>query len=324
MPLRFSSLTADLQQQTWVNAPDIDAVTASCADFAVSLLQYSYSGHGNTATSPLALYTALAMLYNGAAGQTAQEFSDVLGGSSAQINAQLGTALRRMEVNSSKRKVQNAASLWLHAGYPVKQEFLQTVVNAYDADVLWGDMASAEAVQRLNSWVNDKTDGRIPHFLDDLPVNTTGCIVTTQLFSDSWKRRAYTLTEPFYETDGTTVDATYLAFSKNEGNLTAYISDDCTVAICRMEGSYMLFVMPHEGSAASLLGSLRGEQLLNPASFGGTKHTISEKKEFYVNAYSYQTNKSKYLSNIAKEYTVTATRLRYSSTYASRKALLIR
>ena len=35
----------------------------------------------------------------------------------------------------------------------------------------------------------------------------------------------------------------------------------------------MLIAMPHEGSASSLLERFRGEQLLSPASFGGTKHT---------------------------------------------------
>lgn len=276
-PTYAASLTADVQAQAWENVAYDGSLSmpSVCTNFAVSLLQHSYSGHGNTVTSPLALYAALAMLYNGAGGETAQELSAVLGGSPAQVNGQLGTALRRMEITSSKRTVKNAGSLWLQEGYPVKKEFLQTVVDTYGTDVFSGNMQNPGMVQQLNSWVNDKTDGRITHLLDSFPANTVMNITTTQLFVGSWQQNGQKHTDTFYETDGKETVTDFLRFdkAKNGGNLTAYISDDLTVVVSQMNGAHMLLVMPHEGSAASLLGDLRGEQLLNPASFGGSKHT---------------------------------------------------
>ncbi|MGD0037092.1 MAG: serpin family protein, partial [Bacteroidota bacterium] len=61
---------------------------------------------------------------------------------------------------------QNANSIWYNDGFPVLSNFLTVNKNYFDAEVDSLDFTLPSAAQTINSWVNTKTNGKIPTIID--------------------------------------------------------------------------------------------------------------------------------------------------------------
>lgn len=89
----------------------------------------------NVCYSPLSLYMALAMLSNGANGQTQDEILALLKESDAEfLSEQMGKLFRLMYRDNEMSTFLIANSLWINSNYGVKQEFADhTIENFYAA-----------------------------------------------------------------------------------------------------------------------------------------------------------------------------------------------
>lgn len=158
--------------------------TSAYMDFAANLLKNAESDE-SCVLSPLSLYTALSMTANGASGKTLRELEKAMGQDLdiSEINTFIHYLNERIEVlNSEKGFVNSANSLWIRDNYSVKAQFLQTVVNYFDAEIF----RTALNADEINSWIEDKTDGEIKDMLSDLDKDTALVLVNALLFDDEW------------------------------------------------------------------------------------------------------------------------------------------
>ncbi|MGG4095053.1 serpin family protein [Paenibacillus lautus] len=163
---------------------------------------------GNLIISPYSITQALALAYNGTAGDTAAEMSDVLGWKGMSVddinegNRQLGSLLE----NGGGVVLNVANSVWHQQGLEMKKPYLQTVKDSYRAEVKEANLMHANAMNAINQWVNDKTSGMIPTIYDE-PPGGVAVLINAIYFNGGWMDEfdpANTVEKEFTHSDGTT------------------------------------------------------------------------------------------------------------------------
>ena len=118
----------------------------------------------NVFISPLSISMALAMTYNGARESTREamhstlEFGDL---TIQEVNESFRSLIDLLTLLDPKVRFQIANSIWYREGFSVEQEFLDVNTTYFDAVVEALDFSSRDAVETINGWVEDKTNGKI-------------------------------------------------------------------------------------------------------------------------------------------------------------------
>ncbi|NMA92631.1 MAG: serpin family protein [Firmicutes bacterium] len=143
--------------------------------FALNLFQVLQKAEPgeNIFISPASVSLALAMTYNGAAGETAKAMAKVLGFTDMDPDA-INTAfadLRTILQNPDpKVELSLANSLWARQGQDFYEEFLQQNRDFFDARVESLDFGSRDAAKTINRWVEEQTNGKIKDLIQP-PIN---------------------------------------------------------------------------------------------------------------------------------------------------------
>jgi serpin B len=143
--------------------------------------------------SPASISFALAMTFNGAAGDTAGAIAGVLGIENLSLedlnkaNADLLTILLNPD---PKVETDIANSLWAGKDARLKEDFLQRNQKYYDAAVERLDFSDPGAPAVINKWVEEKTRGKIKKLIDELNEDMRLILVNALYFNGRW-------TEPF-------------------------------------------------------------------------------------------------------------------------------
>ncbi|MDY6771295.1 MAG: serpin family protein [Candidatus Nanohaloarchaea archaeon] len=163
----------------------------------------------NTFISPFSIATALAMAYNGAAGQTRQEMAQVLnvGNLSRQtVNQEFDQLITALDHVSPEVELALANSLWLHSGLnEVSQSFIDRLEQSYDAGVFRRDFRDPATVTAINDWVNRTTDGMIKQLIDKIKPSEILFLLNAIHFKARWSStfdREDTEQEPFTTPSG--------------------------------------------------------------------------------------------------------------------------
>lgn len=127
----------------------------------------------NAVLSPYSIEMALAMVDQGARGQTEAQIDRLLGTSSpaalAAANRALATALRAAvsDHGSGGPQLDNADSLWVQSGFPLSSSFTTSLADNFAAPPQPTDFASAPdtARQNINAWVADHTQNLIQNLM---------------------------------------------------------------------------------------------------------------------------------------------------------------
>jgi serine protease inhibitor len=208
--------------------------------------------NGNLIISPYSITQALALAYNGTAGDTAAEMSDVLGWkgmSVADIN-EGNRQLRSLLENGGGVVLNVANSVWHQQGLEMKKTYLQTVKDSYRAEVEEANLMHADAMDAINQWVNDKTSGMIPSIYDK-PPGGVAVLINAIYFNGGWMDEfdpANTVDEEFTLSDGTTQKVPMM---KREGRY-SYKEGESWQAIRIPYGEgrmHMLVILPKESSS---------------------------------------------------------------------------
>lgn len=163
--------------------------TSAYYDFAANLLINTNSKKSNSVASPLSLYTTLSMTATGASGKTLSQLEKLLGRdlSISEINPFIYYLNCRVQsLNTEENKVTSANSLWIRDEYSVKAQYLQTIVNYYDASVFRTNLASENGAEEINDWISKNTDGEIENMISELSEDTAMVLVNAMLFDDEW------------------------------------------------------------------------------------------------------------------------------------------
>ena len=155
-------------------------VEASQVGFAVSFLKNVNASEPktqNVVVSPYSAAVTLSMLAEGAEGQTKAEFNQALGNILYKA-ADLG--------NNDTVVVKSANSVWISDNFSPRNRYVSLLEKDFDAFIDVENFASPVALEAINNWCSENTDGKIKGILDRLDRNTVMVLVNALYFQAPW------------------------------------------------------------------------------------------------------------------------------------------
>lgn len=160
---------------------------------------FAKEGHQkNILISPLSIMLAMAMAYNGAAGETRAQIAKVLeleGFSIAEFN-ELSSILWRSLVKSQSESlhVQIANSIWADKQISLRPEFIAQTQAHYQAQMAALDFRfePEQSADVINDWISKRTNGLIQQVVNPKTVEAAILfLINTVYFKASWKQSFY-------------------------------------------------------------------------------------------------------------------------------------
>lgn len=155
--------------------------------------------------SPYSAKVAFAMAANGADGITKEEMLSTLGIDDLDAFNQLTKQISDCYKKAETLKIESANAIYLNESKAKGINFLDSYVNTisefYDGKA--GFVNDSNAVKTVNSWVNEKTKGRIPEILQNS--NFVSLLVNAVYFKGGWQKEfpEYATKErDFYQQNG--------------------------------------------------------------------------------------------------------------------------
>lgn len=186
-------------------------VAAGTNDFAFNLFRnIQKETPENNFISPLSVSIALAMTLNGAAGDTQQgilntiDFGDFSADEINQGYKDLTALLLSMD---KKVKLGIANSVWYSEKYHVKESFADKITTYYDGVVTGLNFGDAASKNKINNWVENKTNGRIKDLINNISQDEVMFLVNAIYFKGDWTYqfdKSKTKKANFKKIDGTT------------------------------------------------------------------------------------------------------------------------
>lgn len=200
--LPFTACNDDVEEQSIsptmqpieLNATEKE-MAAQQGDFASTLSlelcrQLGGEKTDNWLVSPFSLQCALGMLSNGANGETHDEILYTLGlsqYSQEEVNAYFKKLIEGLHTVNSAITVKTANSVWGNAGVPLKEDFQKMNIENYSAMVSQLDFSDPSAVDQINAWCNQTTEGLIPSILDEVNPTATVYLLNSLYFKARWE-----------------------------------------------------------------------------------------------------------------------------------------
>jgi serpin B len=238
---------------------------------------------GNLFFSPYSIATALAMTYEGARGQTADEIRDVFHLPQDASVRQPGFAALHNALNAldSAYKLSVANALWAQRDYQLLPDFVRTVKDYYGGAATPVDFVgnTEGARQTINSWVEDRTQDRIKNLFEQGTLDPLTRLVLTNAiyFKGTWAKQfdpAETQDGPFTPDGGAAVQVPLMHVNKPETKFGYAEADGIQILEMPYEGAKlsMLVLLPKAGETARL------EKLLSPAKLAEWRQALQTKR----------------------------------------------
>jgi len=117
--------------------------------------------------SPLSISTAFSVAYEGADENTASEMQQIFGFESDDAKRQkaISELLSQFNHKDDWYSLQVANALWVKDGYEIKQDYLDAAKTHYSSTVDNVDFVTDDGINKINSWVKEKTNDKIENIL---------------------------------------------------------------------------------------------------------------------------------------------------------------
>lgn len=219
----------------------------------------------NVMISPLSISYALSMTVNGANGETRDDMLEALrlkGISVDGINNSYKNLTRAL-LSVDKRVLMSIAnSVWIENDFTVKKTFTDILTDFYDADAKTFDINDASAPDKINTWIEDKTNGLIKKMIDKLNDNTVMLLINAIYFKGKWKSQfdeSKTIPMPFYKSAGNQINVPMM---KQKTDFKVYAGNGFTMAEFPYgQGNFVMdVILPDEpGGLSNAIASLSDE-----------------------------------------------------------------
>ncbi len=202
------------------------------------------SSKENVCISPLSAQLAMAMVVNGAEGETEKEICNTMQiGDDANSNSKKMLSVPAGQ--SSRFEIAN--SIWINEKLDVKEEFIAANKEYFDA-LVERTKFDSNAVSRINEWCKEKTNGRIPSIIEQVRPDDMMYLLNAIYFKAGWRlpfSEENTSKQKFTTENGKEVEVEMMM----QRNAAAYYSDNVlSMAAKDYNGGYkMLLVLPNEG-----------------------------------------------------------------------------
>lgn len=235
------------------------------ADFANLLSASILSGSKNQNLSPISVYLALAMVAEGANGDTQAELLKLLGCKDLkELNAVCGGMLETLSVDQEHSTLDMHNSLWMAdtiGGQPVsfRTEYLDTLAGTYRSEANVVEFGTQSASKQIADWINRHTRGKINVDANALNFDpsTLAVLINTIYLKDGW---AVTFDPQSTESDtfhAYTGDVTADFMRRFDRNSSVRFGDGwMAYRVWLNSVGYVTFVLPDEGvSLDKMLGT---------------------------------------------------------------------
>jgi len=143
----------------------------------------------NVFISPLSISMALGMTLNGADGETREAMEKILeldGLTLQEINKSYKSLMDLLLQLDPKVVFQIANSIWYRQDYSIEEEFIQLNKTYFDAQVRALDFNNPDAVDTINSWVHENTNGKIKNIVNSIDPLTLMFLINAIYFKGIW------------------------------------------------------------------------------------------------------------------------------------------
>lgn len=236
---------------------------------------------GNLTVSPYSVAAALALAYNGSAGETAEELGGLLGYAPeerSKLNAGHLALLKLLQDGGPGVELKIANSVWGMKGLPLHKSYLKTGKEFYDAKIKSTDLAAEKSVKEINGWVAEHTEDKIQEMLTEPPgPQAVAVLVNALYFKGSWKDvfdEQDTKQADFYPPDGPAVQVMMM---KRSGKFSYSAHEDWqAVKLPYGKGQMEMVVMlpGEQSSLKELVGQLEQEGLPPDEDFSRSEGTL--------------------------------------------------
>ena len=230
----------NLPEDSGNKEPEITKKTAALIkagnEFGFDLFQNIYISDkksDNIMVSPLSVSLALAMTYNGAAGKTKSDMEKTLrvyGLSPEDINSSYHDLVEALKELDEKVFLRIANAIYYRENFEVEKSFIATNKQYYRADVAPLDFGSGEAVDIINKWVYEHTNGKIEKIIDEITPLHIMFLLNAIYFKGTWQQEfneKSTGLQQFYPEPGISIDCKTM----QRLDTLAYMSNDIFSAI---------------------------------------------------------------------------------------------
>lgn len=197
-----------------------DAFCNSAKSFAMKLFSDTVSSDKeNSLISPFSAFYCLALVANGADGETLSQIEQALNIDISTLN-ESAYAFANSIYSSSKCKFSLANSVWYNnsdAKLNVKPEFLQTNADWYSSDIFASEF-DYQTIKDINNWCSDKTFNMINEIISEISPETIMYLFNAIAFDSEWAekyKKSQIHDGIFRNYNGSTSDVEMLCSSEN-------------------------------------------------------------------------------------------------------------
>jgi serpin B len=181
-------------------------VIANSNEFGIELFtKVAEVENTNFMLSPLSASAALTMLLNGCAEDTYDQLKTTLKYPEtmtiSEINEVYKSLVTQLLAVDPKVKLALANAIFYRQGFSVKNPFLSTMDEDFNAEIAGLDFSLPAALTTINKWASDNTNGKIPKVLDEISPEAVMFIMNALYFKGDWSYRFdkdLTSGRPFY------------------------------------------------------------------------------------------------------------------------------
>jgi serine protease inhibitor len=232
----------------------------------------------NVIISPLSISTALSMTLNGANGATrnAMLYALKMNGLTPEVINNSYKNLSSALLNVDKRVLISLAnSVWTEKKLVVKKPFSDILTEYYKAESKPFDITDPNVPAKVNSWIDDKTNGLIKNMIDQLDPNTVMLLINAIYFKGKWQlqfEKEKTIDGPFYKPGGVTAQVKMM---KQTSEFKSYKGEGFTLAEFPYgQGNFVMdVILPDENNGLKNI-----LPLINENSFKGWLNQLNARK----------------------------------------------
>ena len=289
------SVKAEQKDDSEATPEKVSAVVNANNEFAFDLYsKYKDEKEGNIFFSPYSISTALAMTYEGARGQTAEEMQNVFHFPDESIRRP-GFAKLHNEINKKDKKYQlsTANALWAQQDYKFLDQYFNTIERYYDGDVTNLDFVGETEKSRvtINNWVEDKTKNKIKDLIPRGAIDYSTRLVLTNAiyFKGDWVLqfdKKKTRETDFKVSPEKTVKVQMMSLTGDKAKFNYAETEQLQILEMPYEGDElsMLVLLPKENNLKLLEDSINKEKL------DELKGMLSERKvSVYMPRFKFET-----------------------------------
>lgn len=206
----------DFQPENTTDMPILSTDTTKPPEFSEGAsftdnLMALTKADGNRMLSPYSAKMCIAMLANGADGETKEQILRAIGISDLEAyNEEVKALLARYESYSAALALNTANSLWLNqSAFNGNGAFLtsyrEKMADFYSAEVR--EVTNENSVEEVNKWADEKTNGKIKEILSEQHRRFAAVLANAVYFKAAWETTfsdSLTAEGDFTNADGTT------------------------------------------------------------------------------------------------------------------------